>query len=197
MKTWLTLLQEKEGGNPRQNVLPEGGQRGSVSQESGRHWESRSLAGWMLEMRAITICLYCYHLALQNINSALLLGNHMGVMKWSQLCFVSVPWLINCKFSLPKVCLCRCLVFIVDPFCLRYLDEWPHIFELCLWYFASILKTNWPFSSCSQFLLTMPLWCLSHLYLSLCLCGPRQLWLNWFKTEIILPIIRVRIILQS
>lgn len=77
----------KEGEKPREHVLPEGRQRGSVSQESGHLQESRSLTGWMLERWAIAICLYCYHLALQNINSALLLGNHMGLMKCTQLLF--------------------------------------------------------------------------------------------------------------
>ena len=40
-----------------------------------------------MEMKASTICLYHYDLALQNINLPLLLSNHKGLMKWILPCF--------------------------------------------------------------------------------------------------------------
>lgn len=117
----FSLLQEKKGKEWREHILLGGGQKGfHIIQESGPLQEIRSLIIWLTEMKIITFCLYRYHLALQNINPPLLLSNHMGLVKWTQLCFAFCFSTNKLWAYSHKICLC-CFDFNVALFHLRYL----------------------------------------------------------------------------
>lgn len=91
------------------------GKRGCVS------WKNLVLSGkagacltvWLLETKAIVFCLYCHHLVPQKSNSPPLPSNHMGLTKWTPLCFACCFLTATRGFISPKVCLCYCFGFDV------------------------------------------------------------------------------------
>lgn len=150
-------------------------------------------------LKAITINLYWCHLTLQDVNITLLPNNHMGPLKWTQLCFAfcfltDKLWVYSPQ-GLPL------LLFWFHCWSVLFKTSWvtPTHFLLWFWCFASLLKTSWLSPSCGCLLLVMPSWCLFHLYLPV--LGSydihRKLRPKIFEIKIALPILRLRLTLQS
>lgn len=86
-----------------------GKQKGLGISETGSLQESRILTTWLKKLKVITISLYSCHLAFENITSPLLLSNHMGLMKrtqlWFAFCFLNDKLWVYSPWGLPLLLL--------------------------------------------------------------------------------------------
>lgn len=121
VKSWLGLLQAKEGKEAKEYVFPKRRQRNPVSRKSLGLFRKQDPNCRADGNEGIIVSLHHCHVTLW----ILIYFRTATWVPWSRLSSVllSVSWLINCESVLPEVCLYGCFGFNVDLFCLIHLDN--------------------------------------------------------------------------